>query len=136
MWLTGCLNLRTNLMLARFACVCVPALRDTDPKVITFSSYQIITSPRPTAAGWNYTSTTVPDIPLGPVITTTNATRTHPFKSPEPCEHIVTTYLIPNILHFMAYIMGLYYFRIQDNEQMYAMMEKVCCVCTAVHACI
>jgi hypothetical protein len=41
------------------------------------------------------------------------------------CEHIVTTYLIPNILHFIAYAMGLYFFRIQDSEQMYALMEKV-----------
>ncbi|XP_025078975.1 uncharacterized protein LOC112555045 isoform X2 [Pomacea canaliculata] len=45
--------------------------------------------------------------------------------SPQPCEHIITTYLIPNILHFIAYALGFYFFRIQDNEQLYAMMEKV-----------
>ncbi|XP_076435332.1 uncharacterized protein LOC143275244 [Babylonia areolata] len=46
-------------------------------------------------------------------------------STPPPCDHIITTYLIPNVLHFAAYVMGMYYFRIQDNEQMYALMEKV-----------
>nr|KAG5690970.1 hypothetical protein BaRGS_027289 [Batillaria attramentaria] len=62
---------------------------------------------------------------MGPAIIIINKTATPTTTPPQPCEHIVTTYLIPNILHFIAYVMGLYYFRIQDNEQMYAMMEKV-----------
>lgn len=41
------------------------------------------------------------------------------------CQHIVTTYVIPNFLHFTAYLMGFWYFRIQENEQLYALMEKV-----------
>ncbi|OWF55327.1 uncharacterized protein LOC110461386 [Mizuhopecten yessoensis] len=46
-------------------------------------------------------------------------------QPPEACEHIITTYVIPNVLHFIAYIMGMYHFRIQENEQLYALMEKV-----------
>ncbi|XP_050413714.2 uncharacterized protein LOC126828156 isoform X1 [Patella vulgata] len=45
--------------------------------------------------------------------------------SGEACEHIITTYIIPNVLHFLAFILGIYYFRIQENEQLYALMEKV-----------
>ncbi|ESO86344.1 hypothetical protein LOTGIDRAFT_235407 [Lottia gigantea] len=41
------------------------------------------------------------------------------------CEHLITTYIVPNFLHFVAYIMGIFYFRIQENEQLYALMEKV-----------
>ena len=46
------------------------------------------------------------------------------FKT-EACEHLITTYIIPNFLHFVAYVMGIFYFRIQENEQLYALMEKV-----------
>ncbi|KAF6031214.1 hypothetical protein EB796_010450 [Bugula neritina] len=41
------------------------------------------------------------------------------------CGHIVTTYIIPDLLHFAAYILGLWYFRIGNNENLYALMEKV-----------
>ncbi|XP_064639418.1 uncharacterized protein LOC135494975 isoform X2 [Lineus longissimus] len=41
------------------------------------------------------------------------------------CEHVITTYVIPNILHFIAYIIGFIYFRVLENEQLYALMEKV-----------
>jgi hypothetical protein len=41
------------------------------------------------------------------------------------CGHIVTTYVIPSVLHFTSYIMGFWYFRIRENEQLYALMEKV-----------
>ena len=44
---------------------------------------------------------------------------------PGACEHIVTTYVVPNILHFVSFFLGIYHFRIQENEQMYALMEKV-----------
>ena len=44
---------------------------------------------------------------------------------PAACEHILTTYVVPNILHFVAFFLGVYHFRIQENEQMYALMEKV-----------
>ncbi|KAK7475503.1 hypothetical protein BaRGS_00033259 [Batillaria attramentaria] len=87
----------------------------------------ILPSKAPTVPPSNTTFTTdsIPDIPMGPAIIIINKTATPTTTPPQPCEHIVTTYLIPNILHFIAYVMGLYYFRIQDNEQMYAMMEKV-----------
>lgn len=49
-----------------------------------------------------------------------------PSEPPEACQHIITTYVIPNVLHFLAYIMGIVHFRIQENEQLYAIMEKVC----------
>lgn len=41
------------------------------------------------------------------------------------CDHIVTSYLIPGLLHFAAYVLGFYYFRVQENEQLDALMEKV-----------
>ncbi|XP_013067519.2 uncharacterized protein LOC106055683 isoform X2 [Biomphalaria glabrata] len=50
------------------------------------------------------------------------------------CQHIVTTYFIPNLLHFLAYCLGLYYFRIQENEQLYALMEKVFLQATPLQA--
>ena len=50
----------------------------------------------------------------------------HPvIETPAACEHIVTTYVVPNILHFVAFFIGIYHFRIQENEQLYALMEKV-----------
>ncbi|XP_067948411.1 uncharacterized protein [Watersipora subatra] len=47
----------------------------------------------------------------------TNRTRT--------CGHIVTTYIIPDLLHVAAYLLGLWHFRIKENEHLYALMEKV-----------
>ncbi|CAC5420592.1 unnamed protein product [Mytilus coruscus] len=44
---------------------------------------------------------------------------------PEACEHVITTYVIPNILHFVAFVMGFVHYRIHENEQLYAIMEKV-----------
>ena len=41
------------------------------------------------------------------------------------CGHIFTTYIIPSIMHFAAFIIGFIYFRITENEQLYALMEKV-----------
>jgi hypothetical protein len=43
----------------------------------------------------------------------------------EKCEHVVTTYILPSIFHFVAYLLGFFYFRINENEQLYALMEKV-----------
>jgi hypothetical protein len=39
--------------------------------------------------------------------------------------YIVTTYLVPSFLHFVSYLIGFIYFRINDSEQLYALMEKV-----------
>lgn len=41
------------------------------------------------------------------------------------CGHIVTTYILPSLMHLIAYILGFFYFRINENEQLYALMEKV-----------
>lgn len=41
------------------------------------------------------------------------------------CGHIFTTYIVPSIMHFAAFIIGFIYFRINENEQLYALMEKV-----------
>ena len=60
-------------------------------------------------------------VPANVIASNLSEDAVHP---PLACEHIITTYIIPNFLHFVAYLMGLYYFRIQDNEQLYALMEK------------
>lgn len=49
----------------------------------------------------------------------------HKTPMPKACEHVITTYVIPNVLHFIAFVMGFVHYRIQENEQLYAIMEKV-----------
>lgn len=51
----------------------------------------------------------------------TGAKETYPLG----CDHIVTTYVVPNFLHFVAFVMGFIHFRVQENEQLYALMENV-----------
>lgn len=81
--------------------------------------------PTPPSNETNTTTQYIPLYPLDPAETVeTNLTQTH--SPPLACEHVITTYVIPNFLHFIAYIMGFIYFRIQDNEHLYALMEKVC----------
>ncbi len=41
------------------------------------------------------------------------------------CGHIFTVYIIPDILHCTAFIIGFVYFRITEGEPMYSLMEKV-----------
>jgi len=41
------------------------------------------------------------------------------------CGHVFTTYILPDILHCAAFIIGFVYFRITEGEPMYALMEKV-----------
>ena len=41
------------------------------------------------------------------------------------CSHIVSTYVVPKVLHFMAFLIGFYMFRIQENEGLHALIEKV-----------
>lgn len=41
------------------------------------------------------------------------------------CNHVFGTYIVPGIMHFIAYIIGIYHFRIQDHEGLYVLMEKV-----------
>lgn len=44
----------------------------------------------------------------------------------EVCQYIIIIYVILNVFYFLVYIMGIVYFRIQENEQLYVIMEKVC----------
>ncbi|OQV17805.1 hypothetical protein BV898_08101 [Hypsibius exemplaris] len=41
------------------------------------------------------------------------------------CYHITTTYIVPAVLHSVIYVMGFIHFRLQDNEYLYGLMEKV-----------
>lgn len=43
----------------------------------------------------------------------------------QQCGHVLTTYLLPSLMHLIAYVIGFLYFRVQENEQLYALMEKV-----------
>lgn len=43
----------------------------------------------------------------------------------EQCGHIVTTYILPSLMHLFSYALGFFYFRISENEQLYSLMEKV-----------
>ena len=38
------------------------------------------------------------------------------------------TYIVPNFLHFFAFLIGFYHFRIKEHEGLYVLMEKVCLV--------
>lgn len=46
-------------------------------------------------------------------------------RDDDQCGHILTTYILPSIMHLVAYVIGFIYFRINENEQLYALMEKV-----------
>ena len=41
-------------------------------------------------------------------------------KEEEQCGHIFTTYILPSIMHLTAFILGFIYFRINENETLYA----------------
>lgn len=41
------------------------------------------------------------------------------------CTHIFSTYVVPDILHFLAFLIGFYMFRIQESEGLHALIEKV-----------
>lgn len=41
------------------------------------------------------------------------------------CEHVFSVYIVPSVIHLVAFLMGFYYFRYQESEQLYALMEKV-----------
>ncbi|CAH3177880.1 unnamed protein product [Porites lobata] len=41
------------------------------------------------------------------------------------CSHIFSTYVVPNVLHFLAFFIGFYLFRIQESEGLNALIEKV-----------
>ncbi|XP_077861774.1 uncharacterized protein LOC102807715 [Saccoglossus kowalevskii] len=41
------------------------------------------------------------------------------------CYHIFTTYIIPDVLHLIAFVMGLWIFRLCENEELNALIEHV-----------
>lgn len=46
--------------------------------------------------------------------------------TPHPsCGHIFTTYILPDIFHCVAFIIGFIHFRVTEGEPMYSLMEKV-----------
>ena len=71
-----------------------------------------------TTPGW------VPYVTLGPATEKANQNLSSD-PLPLACQHVVTTYVVPSILHFVAYMMGLIHFRVQENEHLYALMESV-----------
>ncbi|XP_047130201.1 uncharacterized protein LOC105847333 isoform X2 [Hydra vulgaris] len=66
---------------------------------------------------------------LKPNATTINWTNTVPSNNfhldLSSCRHALSTYIIPDILHFLAFVIGFYYFRVKEHEALYALMEKV-----------
>lgn len=62
---------------------------------------------------------------LGRSLNKTNLNLTEEAPRDDQCGHIVTTYLLPSLMHLIAYVIGFIYFRINENEQLYALMEKV-----------
>ncbi|XP_038050585.1 uncharacterized protein LOC119723793 [Patiria miniata] len=40
------------------------------------------------------------------------------------CTHLISSYILPDVLHFVAFLLGFWYFRIQDNEQMDALIQQ------------
>ena len=53
--------------------------------------------------------------------TTVNATALHNHAE---CGHIFTTYILPDIFHFVAFIIGFIHFRVTEGEPVYSLMEK------------
>lgn len=54
--------------------------------------------------------------------------KTHISPAPlflDPCQHVFGTYIVPSFLHFLAFVIGFYHFRVQEHEGLYALMEKV-----------
>ena len=41
------------------------------------------------------------------------------------CTHLISSYILPEVLHFLAFLLGFWYFRVQDNEQMDALIQQV-----------
>lgn len=72
------------------------------------------TSPPPTTTATHPPNETVPwsDLVPGSPITM-------------ECGHIFTTYLLPDIFHCLAFIIGFINFRVTEGEPLYSLMEKV-----------
>lgn len=59
-------------------------------------------------------SRTVPDVPWDPAY--------------NECKHIFGTFILPSMLHLLAFFIGFYLYRIREHEGLYVLMEKVCIV--------
>ncbi len=81
-----------------------------------------------TAKHSNLTQTTVTKTNLqsnlmneySPKQTSYNLTDKANEKEEQQCGHIFTTYVLPSIMHLTAFILGFIYFRINENETLYA----------------
>lgn len=95
------------------------------------------TTPKPSTPSPNLTTTDFfPFFTMGPAVVAKKAKNLTASKETYPmaCEHIVTTYVVPNILHFVAFMFGLVHFRVQENEQLYALMETVFLQASPLHS--
>ncbi|CAF2416083.1 unnamed protein product [Rotaria sp. Silwood2] len=88
----------------------------TDTKTTTTTASTTTLSPSHNHSVLNWSSL----IPPKPIhkINVTNI-------QPPVCGHIFTTYILPDLLHFIAFIIGFIYFRVTEGEAMYSLMEKV-----------
>jgi hypothetical protein len=71
--------------------------------------------------------TMIPWFTMQPGITiphTTNISMTEMHMHAE-CGHIFTTYILPDIFHCLAFLIGLIHFRVTEGEPLYSLMEKV-----------
>ena len=97
---------------------------------ICYYYLQIVSNPtvKPTTKHVNLTTPGfIPIFSMRPAVVDTplkNLSQSQ-YSYPLACDHIVTTYVVPNFLHFVAFVMGLIHFRVQENEQLYALMESV-----------
>ncbi|EDO40955.1 predicted protein [Nematostella vectensis] len=48
-----------------------------------------------------------------------------PDWKPTECTHIMSGYVVPKFLHFIAFVIGFYHFRIQESEGLHALVEMV-----------
>ncbi|CAF0822469.1 unnamed protein product [Rotaria sordida] len=87
---------------------------DTKTTTTTISTTTLSVHQNHTVLNW---SSLIPPKPIHKI----NVTDVHP----PVCGHIFTTYIIPNLLHFVAFIIGFIYFRVTEGEPMYSLMEKV-----------
>ncbi|XP_033637999.1 uncharacterized protein LOC117298778 [Asterias rubens] len=74
-------------------------------------------------------TTTIPVTNSSPALTTTIPANSSYDLTPSVdtyhlCTHLATSYILPDILHFMAFLLGFWYFRVQDNEQMDALIQQ------------
>ena len=104
-------------------------------KIINSNSSEVFTASSDASKWNNVTSTSVP-VTLGSKTGTRDVisfvpihtlAKAGPIWKPAvtECTHITSTYVVPYLLHFMAFLIGFYMFRIQENEGLHALIEKV-----------